>query len=219
MTRCVGVGGSWSWKGGWWQPDSPLWTYLRQHGLLQAFPAVKDRYGNILRPATPFEWDTGIGSSLKFWRSAEARCRIWKVAGDALAYYLDGIDYEDRNVITHSHGLQPALFCAAKGVEIRRLLSIAGPYREDMQATAAKAIANIGYWLHVYDPDKDRIGWLGGMFDGDVGNQRTQPLAINLPIKKISHSRLVSDPAAFPHWQEAGLIAFLQSPEEELRRA
>lgn len=212
--RAVGVGGTWSWRGGWWQRDSLFWTFMGAYGIEQTFPRVDTVNGRTVPIARPFEWETGLGDSIKFWRSSETRVRTWVQWGKALGYYLDSIPYYDRNVIAHSHGGQLALVCATIGVRLHRLLTIATPRREDMDEFARGAALNIGSWHHVCDRDSDRIGWWGAFGDGHFGNSRIHPHAHqNICIPKISHSRLLSDPQAFHVWNDEGLISFLRSSD------
>ena len=81
-----------------------------------------------------------------------------------------------------------------------------------MEAVAMKAVPAIGRWHHVCDRDTDHTGWWGAFGDGHIGNSRLQLHAHqNVCIRDISHSRLLSDPAAFPLWKDHGLIDFLHA--------
>lgn len=193
----VAVAGTWAWQSAWWQDGSPFWRYMEAHGV---YPA---RINGL-----PFRWSTDLGNSWKFWQTRRSQ---WEAGGDALAYYLDALPAQHRVVLAHSHGGQVVAHAAAMGVEIDRVVTIATPYRADMEVTYAKARASIRRWAHVLDSDGDNTAWWGAFGDRRVGNVRhfTQADA-NIKIAGIGHSGLLSDPKHFHWWTCAGIIDHLK---------
>lgn len=203
----------------WIHHESAISMFLLDRGLQQ------------LSPGRPFVWTTRL-DGIEVWRRWLKWLRLrgtdqvdWQTAGLNLWSYLDPpwpwppklgeapVPHEWRNLITHSHGLQPALFACAAGLKIRRLLSIAGPVRADMMETAARARPNIEKWTHVCSDSSDRWQWLGEIGDGAFGIVREHPLADeNICIPKVGHSGLIYDEKAFHFWTDAGLIPFLVNP-------
>lgn len=195
----------------WWQASSPFVAYLAQHGL-QLVAGGED----------PFIWSTDVdglpslGSrKLLRWQAAGLNLRRYCKPGPAGApegtHY---VPYESRNFISHSHGLQVVLCAAAAGLRVRRLVSITGPVRDDMMPIAKAARPNIAEWLHVASDRSDVTQWLGELFDGALGIVREHPLADrNVCVKKVGHSRLLEDPAAFPEWESRGFIEWLSRAE------
>jgi pimeloyl-ACP methyl ester carboxylesterase len=199
----VGVAGTAGWRDTWWKDGSPLWAHLATLGITPA------RVGG-----RPFRWSTDLGWTWQFWRSwfGQMRHSDWEAGGDSLASYLEHLPFEDRNVIAHSHGGQVALYCAALGVPIHRLLTIGTPVREDMGDVIAAARPHIDKWHHVYDPRWDLWARLGMVGDGRLGGCRMFPPAdANLAVRRVGHGGLLMKPARFALWQEVGLADFLRS--------
>jgi hypothetical protein len=189
----VGVAGTWAWKSAWWQDDSPFWRYMQRHGI---YPA---RINGL-----PFRWSTDLGNTWKFW---ETRRSDWEAGGDALAYYLDALPEQHRVVVAHSHGGQLPFFCAAQGVKIDRLITVATPVRSDLEGAVKLARTSIRHWTHVCDSKTDKVAWWGAFGDRKLGNVREFPDAdANVKIAGIGHSGLLSDPQQFQWWESAGLI-------------
>lgn len=176
----------------WWNATSQWAAFLDKQGW------------HHIAPDDPFEWSTDI-DGVDVWDRLRGKAdphRDWFAGGDSLRYFLRDIPYENRNLIAHSHGMQVALYGATK-TPIRSLISIAGPVRKDMADIAAKARSNIGRWVHVTDEHWDHIAFLGQLFDGAWFGGRTHPLAdVNLRLKGISHSNLLSDPKFYHFWPE-----------------
>ena len=197
MIVVVAVQGTWAWRSPWWKDGSPLWAYLDSYGLQPA------RIGGL-----PFRWSTDLADSWKWWQK---RHSDWEAGGDALAYYLDALPERERVVLAHSHGGQVALHCAALGVKINRLVTVATPSREDMADVTRKARPNICRWWHVYDLDRDKTAWWGGFGDGRIGNPRDQPAAdVTVKMRGIGHSKLLNNPDLFDYWADAGLVAMMK---------
>lgn len=206
------VQGTWGWRWRWWQDGSEFWRCLAPHGLVPA---------RIL-DGKPFEWETGLGSSLFFWRRwgwGDKGVEAWRYAGIALAYYLAHLPYEDRVVVGHSHGGQPALFCAAEGVPIKRLLTIGTPVRADMQDVIRRARPNLGTWWHVASLEQDWTAVWGRFGDGAIGGGRQFRAAdMNILIPGIGHSELFLNQSAFHVWHDQQLIPFLRGDDDDARR-
>ena len=160
VTPIVAVGGTWASKGDdqWWQPDSAWWRYLRRRGFDAAHLVAAT-------PQHPFEWDTDLGSSFKFWKHwwpGRDEYNGWKYGGYHLADYLDALPYDQRVVVAHSHGGQLA-FYAAKRTPIYRLLTLSTPRRLDVQQYAAELALQEGLSApreeeqRLSDADRDRL--------------------------------------------------------------
>lgn len=155
-------------------------------------------------------WWSGDVSGLPKWLSwfASSKQSDWVIGGDFLAEVLAELPYEQRNVLSHSHGLQCVAF-AAKQVPIRRLIDICGPVRKDMNEVCTAARANIGYWVHVASKGGDKMQGFGELFDGYLGWVREHPCAhLNITIPGISHSGLLYDQRLFHHWADEHLLDF-----------
>jgi hypothetical protein len=109
------------------------------------------------------------------------------------------------HVITHSHGLQPALIAAANGLYIHTLVDICGPVRADIiQEYGEAARKNIGYWIHLHSDGSDSMQWLGGLGDGFFGVRRPHPLVgsagCNHHLPDAGHSGVLHDAKWFAPW-------------------
>lgn len=141
-------------------------------------------------------------------------CSDWRIGGDFLAAELSRLPFEDRNILTHSHGLQVGAFAAAQ-LPIRSFVSIAGPVRNDktMRPIYEAALANVGAWVQVSDAHWDKTQWLGEWFDGRKGRVKDLPFdslkVRNIRMKNISHSDLLYDQSKFPRWRSEGLEPLL----------
>lgn len=195
----------------WWHPISQWWTYVRTLGQpdVQFVPFRDDE---------DFSWTGELeGSPLNvLWgwltlKKAKGRFRQWKAGGSALSDYIAvGVNL-GRNptrfvVVAHSHGGQVALYSAAEGRHIPLLITVSTPRRSDMNTVIDRARPRIGFWVHLYDPDGDRVAQEGMLGDGDVSFERTFKQAdINVPLKGCSHSGALRDPAKYHLWKEAVL--------------
>lgn len=194
MGRVILVAGTGGWhEGEWNEATSPFVAYLRSH---QVEPIFADN--------RPFTWSTDLGG-VGF---GDKDLRCWHAGGINLYSYIvpplcpdKRIPPIDTNVITHSHGLQVALFACAEGLKINTLISVCGPIRKDMAPVAAKARPNITKWINLYSDGSDRWQWFGEFFDGHLGIVREAPLAdVNKQIPETGHSGLVRDPQFQPQW-------------------
>jgi len=196
----------------WWREGSLLVEELAQHGL------------ELLGADDPFVWSTDLDGA-KFWerwpwfRSRKDK-RDWLAGSKALRWYLLRYWPLDRPrpplvLVTHSHGLQVALYAAAAGLRIDYLLDIAGPVRGDVLEETAAGLQNIGHWMHVTDGEGDLIQGLGRIGDGHVGGAVQLPASVEIvEIPDIDHSELLSNPQLVPSaWREYGLLDFLLEAE------
>lgn len=183
----------------WSNPESALSKFLERQGLM-----------NIAHSAMlPFDWSDDLDLS---------DGEDWPAGGRSFFYYVVpplrpeyAWPANETVAITHSHGLQVALWAAKYGLKIDRLLDIAGPVRKDMMPIAQEARPNIRRWMHVHSNASDYTQWLGEMFDGHFGIVRKHPLADeNVEIKNVGHGGLMREPKDFPMWLTRGLVAFLK---------
>lgn len=196
LTRYVPVAGTWAFKDGWCTDDnSPFAQTFAERG----FSAVRARDGR------PFRWTTNL-AGLVPGRDE----RDWQAGADALYYFCEHLPYEDLNIIAHSHGGQVALFMAASGVKIRTLTTVGTPPRADVPAAAA--LANIGYWQHIFDLKTDWMGWLGQIGEGIKERRRSFRLAgmRDIPLRSIGHSSILRDPKHIPYWVSEGWLVDIQ---------
>lgn len=201
--RYVAVGGTHAWRGDvettgrWWQPESRWWHYMKSQGWL---PARED----------PFTWSTDLDGLWVPWKGQPSKTD-WEAGGHALMYYLQGIPYQDRHVIAHSHGGQVVAFCVSHGVPIRSLVTVSVPVREDMRVRWELARPLIGRWVHLYSQGwADRWQWLGTLCDGHFGIVRRFDVAhYNIGFPRAGHSRLLTDPNWFSQWREAGVLDWI----------
>lgn len=185
----------------WSSPTSDLSKYLERYGLI-----------NIAESATlPFDWSDDLDFTKK-------NHHDWQAGGRSLFSYIvpplrpaDCWPPSQTVVVTHSHGLQVALYAARFGLKIDRLLDIAGPVRSDMMDVARLARPNIRRWRHVHSDSSDRWQWFGEFLDGHLGIVRRHPLADdNVGIPRVGHGGLLRDPKYYDLWLLDGLIDFLK---------
>jgi hypothetical protein len=151
---------------------------------------------DFAREEDPFEWSGDLDGMF----AGKRVHSDWCAAGRSLRHYLKDIPFEDRNILTHSHGLQVALYAAAQGAKFRSLISVSGPVRSDMYPMAEKAKPNLGPWLAEHAP-WDWVQTGGSIcFDGHFTRfTRTHPFADqHIKIPKVGHSGLLSDPRYIP---------------------
>ncbi len=201
----IPVQGTGGWKDKeWWTPESPFTTYLESFDW------------KVWKPKDPFIWSTDIdGASL--WDYIRGKGgndhKDWAAGGKALLYYLRNVPVKHRNLLTHSHGLQVALYAASYGIHLNSVIDIAGPVRKDMHDVAMRAKPHMPKWVHVMDEKSDKIAWAGQLFDGAWFGTRADVLAdVNLKLPKISHSNLLRDANYFHFWPERILPALAGLP-------
>lgn len=192
----------------WWHPQS-LWSrYMHAQGCAHA------------RPDEPFLWSGDLDGT-------PGAGNDWEITAVWLRRYLRTLAYEDRNLIAHSHGGQPALEAAInggdseRGVPIRTLIMIGTPVRKHTERVVCpQALPNIARCVQVIDQHRDWTATLGGLFDRQFTFRRDFRVpavpgvhggiqVVKLP--QIGHSGLLNDPTQFPLWETAGLLAALKS--------
>lgn len=140
----------------WFERGSTFMRMLRVAGIRQA------------DAQRPFVWDTDLGG-------------IGFGDGDLHGWYAAGYNFAEHarriagkrpvTVVSHSHGLQPALFAAdpaVGGLRINTLIDVCGPVRKDMRQIAEHARPNIGHWIHYSGGRANYMQLLGQLFDGDM---------------------------------------------------
>lgn len=191
VTYYIPIAGTWGYDSASWAYDdeSPWASMMRTAG----FTPIRATDGR------PFRWTTQL-DGLKFW----GKRYDWEAGADALAYFLEPVPYEHRNLIAHSHGGQVALFLAASKVPIRTLTTIGTPRRYDVPAESAKPF--IRFWQHIYDQQRDWTAWWGQVGDKHWSNDRRFliPGVVNHGLPDISHSKVLNDPTCFRFWWEDG---------------
>lgn len=204
LTPLIIVPGTWEWPSAtptWYDADSPFAGYLTTHGWAVATGA----------DARPFVWSTrATGYQLwdKILRRTDQMHADWAAAGANLYAWVVPPLAPDRRippaqttVLTHSHGLQVALYAAAMGLKIHTLIDICGPTRRDYDERDLRtARANIGYWWHLHSDRSDWWQVLGSLGDGTPrGITRANPLAdLNQQLPSAGHSKLLKDPTWMP---------------------
>lgn len=172
----------------WWALGAAFMQFLATRGIAQACPD------------DPFDWTTNLDGA-----SPGDLHWDWEAGGDAIRWYVRGMRIV--NMITHSHGMQPALHAAAKGCRLDTLITICGPVRKDMEPIVALARPKIGTWIHVYSDQSDPIQIAGSFFDGSLIQHRNEPLADrNDAIPGVGHSGLLYEPEFFHHWIDRGWL-------------
>lgn len=197
LTGYVPIAGTWSYADAWYSDrQSPFAKFL--YG--ERFEPIRDEAG------LPFRWSTDL-DGVQVW----ARHSQWQAGADALRYFLHGVPYEQRNVISHSHGGQVALIAAAAGCRLRSLTTVGTPVRADVPALEASK--RIGLWQHIHDETFDLMGSLGAWFDRHVSTDRffDVPGVVNISVKDISHSKVLRDPAYVAYWEMKGWLDRIRS--------
>lgn len=218
-TEYIPIGGTRAWndrgapKRRWWQRDSEFCKMMAGLNCI------------MVDPDQPFVWTTDL-NGVQFWKRWKiwgkttdtfSDHRDWVCGGENFLRYCDSvrgpIPYEARNIITHSHGFQVWAYASAMGLRTRKLVSIAPPYRHDMEGTIRLARPNVEYWVLIIDPSADSVADLGAFGDGIIRHDRTfradgcrPDLTIRIPA--IGHSGVLGDGTTL--WNEGGLAEYLR---------
>lgn len=198
----------------WYHPQSALSRYFADtFGLTQ------------VSPDDPWCWTTDL-DGFRIWRRLRRKTSLgmdWLVAGKTFRQWVShngcsggGVPMTDRNVICHSHGLQPILYACAEGLKLRALISVSSPVRSDLleNGIASAAAKNIGHWTHVHSDRSDRWQWLGTLADGMLGITRAHPLAHrNVAIAHVGHSKMLNEASRFHLWRDERLLDGLLAVE------
>ena len=121
--------------------------------------------------------------------------------------------YPKVRIIAHSHGGQVALYAAAQGLHIDRLITVGTPVRADMQKCLELARPNIDKWLAIKDADTDKMAFGGQFGDGALNFGRRKwdteygPDIISAH-GNIGHSKVLRTSIA--HWKTEGWFDFLK---------
>lgn len=181
--------------------NSPFQTALRELGG----EPIRQRDGEL------YTWSGALNGL--FWTGQ----RDWEREADVICELLATVPYEDRIIFAHSHGGQiPIIASSRNGFRFRTLTTIATPYRPNLHPDVAAM--RIGFWQHVYDPQKDttatvprrptlreRLG-LGGLGGGGKLERRFMiPGIINVGIPGARHSG-VFQPPYFEQMVQAGVL-------------
>lgn len=199
------VPGTHGWRGlstagQWWQPGSPFVTMLEQAGL------------TVL---PPFIWTTDLAGT--WWTGRNE----WEAAAYACITHLEHYGQcasRPVHVIAHSHGGQVAALAASLGANIESLVTVAMPVREDMMPTYHAASHHVRHWLHIYSAGwRDRMQWLGAIFDGHFGVRRHLGIApvlghtiVDHRLTGVGHGELLRSPNGLAQWATQGWLDYLR---------
>lgn len=182
----------------WWKPTGPFALFAKRSNVFQ--------YDEM----PPFIWSSDISGFKYNLQSGSAKHTDWRAGGWSLYYYLRQVPLEKRNLIIHSHGIQPVLYCASFGMQINNIISVCSPIRSDMGSRTDMARHHINRWLHIYD-NKDVIGWLGQFGDGRFFGSRKEPRAdTNVELKGVNHSDILKLGGRMDLWIQNGWFDFLR---------
>jgi len=86
------------------------------------------------------------------------------------------------------------------GAKVEQVFFISGPIRKDVDRETTGARAQVNELICLNGGRKDRLQWLGELFDGHLGVKRKDPEAdIHRTIPEADHGSLVRNPAHFHH--------------------
>lgn len=159
-----------------------------------------------------FGWD-GV---LDGW---DPRHPTWESMASAAGWFLNGIRYEDLNLIAHSHAGNGVLILAARGFRIRSLTTVGTPCRSDVPLELAEDF--IGFHQHIYDVKCDFWGWAGQLGENvaalgrhdwkklDLLRDRrfSDPRVLNIPRSDVRHHKVLTDELYIKDWIAAGWLA------------
>lgn len=159
--------GTW---GGEWARNTEIGTFrdhLRDHGFTCSI----------------IVWTTDVDGLLEVGRSPStlgSNNTDWIAGAYAERYKLAGLPYEQRNKLTHSHGIGPTLYQATLEdtddpiVPIRNVLAICPPPRQEFLDMARVALerGTIAALRIIYADGWDPWARLGQAFDGSWGWRR-----------------------------------------------
>lgn len=188
---------------------------LKENSWVDSNSYFWDMYKTELVPALefPFLWSTDLDGAdiISATFKKETMHTDWVAGGASLAFYLYTVPLEDRNIISHSHGRQVVLYCAARGIKLNNWLDISGPVRDDMIPVRESAKTSIKSHCHVYTYF-DYTQFLGTLTDGRLSFEGKDKLA-NFNVKlphSYGHSGLLHNPTLLPQIKSLGLIDFLR---------
>ena len=184
----------------WWKKSGAFAQYARRANVFQSEHIE-----------VPFIWSSDISGFKYNFDSGFRKHTDWRSGGWALLYYLRSIPVSDRNLIIHSHGLQPVAYAARYGVEFNNIISVCSPTRADMRDDYEILALRSKRWLHIYD-NSDTIGWLGQFGDGRFfGSRKIDiPGVDNQQLKGIHHSDLLKVGKRMDLWIKNNWFDFLR---------
>lgn len=194
---------------GTWAIDEAEIAWWRISGAFAQFSKRNNVHQFVLN-GLPFIWSSDISGFKYNLSSGNAKHTDWRAAGWSLIYYLQNVNQSNRNLIIHSHGLQPVLYAASYGLEINNIISVCSPIRSDMNEVTEAARFRIKNWLHIYD-SKDIIGWLGQFGDGKlIGSRKSAHSDENHHLSGINHTDILKIGKKMDFWIKNGWYDFLR---------
>ena len=186
----------------WWKMSGAFAQFAARSNVFQLYP---DAVG------LPFVWSSDISGFKYNFSSGNRKHTDWRAGGYSLAYYLQNVPVSDRNLIIHSHGLQPVAYAAMLGVEFNNVISVCSPIRSDMMDTYEILRLRSKHWLHLYS-NRDLIGWLGQFGDGRAfGSRKIDiPGVENQHLKDINHTDVLKIGKRMDYWVTKGWFDFLR---------
>ena len=107
----------------------------------------------------------------------------------------------DTILVAHSHGGQVAALALAEGLpQVKRLVTIGTPVREDMREVYKAARGGLVSWHHFYS-NSDWMQLFGSLFDGSWKLTRAMDFAQNVLCYKKGHSAMLKP----SYWEENDL--------------
>lgn len=205
-TFVIPIHGTWSLNQvhPWWKTGSDFQKFARECNIF--YKEVDDE---------PFTWSGRIDGinwktvlTLGFSKDVHDD---WRTAGFALRYYLQRVKLEDRNLILHSHAWPVYLYSR---MPVKNIITIGSPMRADLKPLAeqAKALKLYNYHAHIYDMVWDKIAYLGQLGDGKwFGSRHCDTADMNIRLKGISHSKVLTDPQYITDWMKEGWFDILRT--------
>lgn len=183
----------------WWKPSGAFAQYSKRSGIIQS--------GHV---EMPFIWSSDISGFKYNLSNGNSKHTDWRAGGYSLLYYLRHVPLEARNLIIHSHGLQPVLYCASFGLELNNIISVCSPIRDDMMDVAESARPRIRNWLHIYN-NKDIFQFLGQFGDGRFfGSRKSEQADENFLLDDIRHTDILKIGKRMDLWIKNGWYDFLR---------
>lgn len=153
-------------RGDWFHDGSEFCEFAFEHGLACSY----------------FPWPTALAGAefWKPWLGLKPDLGDWEIPALNLKERFQPSEVDPKywprqsriNILTHSHGAQPAVIAAALGLKIGVLVTVSAPIREDVIYQYGElARKNIGYHLEYFSTN-DRIQLAGGVGDGHRGVMR-----------------------------------------------
>lgn len=186
----------------WWKHSGAFGRYAERNNVFQLYP---DTLG------IPFIWSSDISGFKYNFASGNRKHTDWRAGGFSLEYYLQNVPESDRNLIIHSHGLQPVAYAATQGVEFNNVISVCSPIRSDMMDAYEILRFRSKNWLHIYS-NRDPIGWLGQFGDGRAfGSRKVDiPGVENQLLNDINHTDILKVGRRMDYWNTKGWFDFLR---------